>query len=737
MKCFIIPVIIVISLLAFFVIIDYKEFTRQSNRQEIQTNAIRTTKSVSQGEIGRIKSEEKTGETTEQAERINIESTPVAKTNPVIETIPRAPAAIPAATPEEAETFNREAIEYAIAKKEKVEPFYNLYQNSHLETVVLEGTIRTVSTIPNPETNDYDNCLYALFVEIDSLLSDLTDNATISYEIILNAPIMKDKTIFQNNVFYPGDKIWCTCAEYDTMPQPIQEIQLSDDIQSFEHQQYYATKINKISSFSETGNKTFAKREISILPIQSFPKDETVSALRKERILSEIARVENEIKNHGGSFQSWKEEYKTIAKRYDQLISEEYNVWINDSYYSAVMRETNYDSESFIKEILPYKKYLEDNNIDLILLRMPTKGDFAARVLGADDYQENPAWVECYYNFLKNDIEVVDPMHEMWIHRFDYPLFYFYHMPRENHPLEGTTFTASKVLSGVLKRYSYKKQSPISLIDVTSERNDPRFFWPSGNPKYDSKKHITYHGVIQDDKFVKTSVNSGSPFLFTSNSFFDYPDRSSGATVLGYTSYFLQTIPDWLYQSGVGCGPMLKNLVSNSNLLSGRQVVVMDVIGGPTRNDSFPSLPKYLLDGANKICLEKTINTLTDETDGIEIKAQPNVLINKTDDGKTSIKSNSESASIFSFSMEIQPVPGKSTCMLRLNFSNTIAGSFTIVDLKDNSKLDFGEIANGQNLFVDFFIKTSADSTPRKIDVKCNFSGPREIILRNIELWYY
>ena len=93
---------------------------------------------------------------------------------------------------------------------------------------------------------------------------------------------------------------------------------------------------------------------------------------------------------------------------------------------------------------MPYKKYLEENNIDLIVLRIPSKWDFAARVLASDDFHENPEWVEHYYECLKNDIEIVDPMPEMWNHRFDFPLFYFYHVPSEIHPFEGQAFISAQ-----------------------------------------------------------------------------------------------------------------------------------------------------------------------------------------------------------------------------------------------------------------------------------------------------
>ena len=216
-------------------------------------------------------------------------------------------------TEEEAEKLNVEAIKYGIAEKERREPFLGFYENEKIESIAFEGTVRATSSIPNPEKNDYDNCLYALFLELESIQTD-EPKENLSKEIIINVPIMKDKKIIDDNIFNPGDKVFVVGAEYGEMPQGIQEIQLSDDIQSFEHQCYYALKIYRINSFSKTGNKVFATREITIQPIQTLPKDEKAARLRKERIEKEISRIEEEVKKHGGSFEAWKNQYTLFTE---------------------------------------------------------------------------------------------------------------------------------------------------------------------------------------------------------------------------------------------------------------------------------------------------------------------------------------------------------------------------------------------------------------------------------------
>lgn len=497
------------------------------------------------------------------------------------------PAAVPVVTAKEAEKHNEDAIAYAIAKKEKREPFYRFYQDTKLETVCFQGTIRAISSIPDPKKNDYDNCLYALFVEIDALLSDVTTETEIACEAIVNVPIMKDKQILQDNKFVLGDKVLCICSEYDTMPQSIQEIQLSDDIQLYEKQQYYSLQIKKIPEFQMGGNRTFSKREITVIPIQSFPKDEKAVTRRKERIQNEIIRIEKEVEKHGGSFESWKKDYKVITDKYKQLCSANYKAWIGESFFAADSKTMPvYKTAEYIKGILPYKKYLEENNIDLIVVRIPTKGEFARCVLTSDVFEEDPEWCEHLYNCLKNDIEIIDPMPEMWNHRFDFPMFYFYNDPTEGHPYEGQAFISAMVLSEVLKRYSFKRsEQPLELEDYVIDSTQPRFFWPDGNIMFNPQDNVSFKRVVQNKKSIGgLEPNTGSPFIFVSNSFFYYPDRIQGASVPAYTAFFIQTIPDWYYQNALG-NSMLKNLVLAPELLNHRYAVVM--VGHPNQWNNF------------------------------------------------------------------------------------------------------------------------------------------------------
>lgn len=767
MKQRIVPIAAIVSLIYFSLIICHKEINRHNDVQTVQPESAVTKicpvpapvfASGQTASIAEIMYKE--GNVAEDKTIAVRRALLVGQTNSTTETTPWGdtslngtqtevlsisepknfiPAAVPVVTAEEAEKLNAEAIEKVLAEKEKREPFFHLYENVSLESITFEGTIRATSAIPDPAKNDYDDCLYALFIELDSFFAGDALNKELPCEAIIAVPVMKDKAIIKNNIYQPGDKVICTCAEYDAMPQSIQEIQFSDDIQSFEHQQYYVLTINRINTFSLNGSKNFAKRKITILPIRKLQKDETIAKARAERIQNEIRRIEKEIEKHGGSFDSWKEEYKTIDKKYKTLCSEDWKGWINDSFFYAKGPETSdYKTKEYIEGIMPYKKYLDENNIDLVLIRYPSRADFAARVLGADDFQENPAWIEHYYECLKNDIEIVDPMPEMWEHRFDYPLFYFYNLPSEQHPFEGEIMIAAKVLSKVLERYSIpKEECPITLHETTYKSSDPQYFYPPGNPKYETDVNITFNQSVQNDDSIRTlQLNSSHPVLFLSNSFLGgSPIREVGASVPAYLSFFLQTKPDWFYQSGIE-NAMIRNLISSPELLANRQVVVM-VAAWRMWPGAFPPFPKYISDNAKSISLEKTMDFLSSD---ISIVDNDSFVFSKNDAGATVFTQNTEKNDAnknFKIELSIPPGPDEQkTCMLRINYIKNKFITMNVTDNETGQMLDTTTLALGANNHADVFIPVS--DTSREISIQFMPSYPENVFsIKNIELWYY
>lgn len=609
------------------------------------------------------------------------------------------------------------------------QPFSQFYNIMDFDTVSFEGTVKAASSIPDPQKSDYPNCLYSLFVEIDSVLSDTPLSNSIPCEVIVNLPIFKDNTLIPENIFFPGDKIVCICAEHDTMPQAIQEIQISDDIQGYEYLSFFALTAKKIESFQTTGKKVFAKRTISILPIKSLPKDETLHGLRRARIQNEITHIENELKKHGGSFALWKEEYRPIKEKYEKMCKDGWEGWINDSYYSALNPETTYNTKEYIEGIMPYKRYLEKNNIDLIIIRVPSRDDFAARVLAADTFQENPAWIEHYYECLKNDIEIVDPMPEMWNQRFNYPLFYYYYSKKEFHPCEGFSFVAAQVLSDVLKRYNpITSNHQITLHNIVLPKKSD---WPKGSSKYPPGSRLYIKNVLQDGTPLRDlKSNTGSPFLFLSNSFLKHPDKDLGASVPAYTAYFIQTVPDWMLREGSN-NSILRLLVQDNSILSNRRAVIMGV--SPTAHwKGFPKLPKYITDEAKSFSLEKTYTFFSPE-----IKIIDNEYFRFKESSTTKVVQIQKNPSNqFAIELTIPRIEGKTTCVIRFNFEDAFQIGISAIEFENNTIIDSTELAQVTSLQADLYIPSSFFS--KKIKVRFHLFYPdRNNSIKNIELWYY
>lgn len=745
MKQRIVPVALIVALIAFFVIIDRKEFSRLNNIQPIQRENVsdrtETIPAVSAKPAIETRPfvDTKPPEVTDKQEeglktQTQTETTPVSESGIKEAIVSSRPFAVPVLSQEEAEKANLEAFAYAAAEKEKTEPFFQMYEGSQFDTISFEGTVKAVSTIPDPEQNDYPNCLYALFVDVNSVSTNNPPSNEMAQEIIINVPIMKDQKIVDTYKFLPGDKISCHCAEYESMPQSIQEIQLSDDIQAYEYQQYYLFSAKRIEFLQIKQNKDFAKQQITIPTIQANPKDEIAARLRNERIQKEIARIEDELKRHGGSFETWKKEYEPIAEKYSELVEEGWNGWINNSFFAAGGKEgeeTKYYTKKYIEGLKPYKEYLESKNIDLIIVRMPGKGDFAARVLAADDFQENPAWVEHYYECLKNDIEIVDPMPEMWKHRFDYTLFYYF-KPEEFHPFEGTYYCCASVLSDVLKRYDVPGDNhSYSLKRVSHIQNSSLFKYPAGNPNFDSQKNMEYNQVLRDDCVIDTfSVNSGSPILFLSNSFFGAQGLAKDLGLPQYSSYFLKMIPDWIYQSG--STSLIRNLLTSKNdSLSGRKAVIM--VGMPRMWISFPSFPRYVSDNAKNLSLEYKVSVASEN---VNILNKTSYQVQKEDNGNVSISptERGNDTNPLTIATAIPAIDGKRVCMIRIKIINGNGLYLAVNDAMDNSLIDSCSFPGNDMKYCDLFVPVESKSRPVTIMIR-GVENTKEF--EDIELWYY
>ena len=438
------------------------------------------------------------------------------------------------------------------------------------------------------------------------------------------------------------------------------------------------------------------------------------------------------------TFTSWKEEYKPIAEKYKQLCKQGYKGWINDSYFSATGKESTYRTDDYIEWILPYKKYLEQNNIDLIVLRYPSRSDFAARVLASDEFHENPSWIEHYYQCLKNDIEIVDPMPLMWENRFNYPLFYFYGDQTDIHPYEGELKCAAKAVSDVLQdRYEYKQDKSFSLQKRTL--NSKKYTYSEGHSSFSSGHPIEFDGLtLQNEPVGILSEHTGSPFLFLSSSVFGYKAmQEKGASVPHYASFYLQTQVDWKYQSGTA-NPMIRNLIASSETLNKRRVVIM--VGSYTSWNSGPKIPKYFFEGIKKITFCKRYDFLSQDIAIAEIKS---CKTKQNEDGSLVVSGDQSSDTnkcSIKISVPLAPPPdcNFNTSMIRVVFRDrSRAVSLTAYD--NNDIIDFTSLPLGiidnSDLRADLFVPLN--QSLNQIEISISSDLLIKYTIDGIELWYY
>jgi len=263
-----------------------------------------------------------------------------------------------------------------------------------IQPIAISGTIAKVSAIPDPEKNDYDNCLYC--VELTDI--KMSANAKYSHQLILAIPIMKNKQLITNNILKEKQKIVVNAIEYEKVPEYVKQIQLSDTIENFEAPMYYFLNFEKDIDPGRLDAQIPEKIITLPKPLEPSPVDVSAREARKKRIQFELAKA-NQIFAEYGDISSRRKKYADVVKKIQQMQKENKKGWINGSFFASpgYFWISDKAADAFIRSLLPYKKYLEQNNIDLILLKVPMKGELSSKVfLSTDTYTDNPLWVDFY-----------------------------------------------------------------------------------------------------------------------------------------------------------------------------------------------------------------------------------------------------------------------------------------------------------------------------------------------------
>ncbi|MEM6720654.1 MAG: hypothetical protein AAF611_15100 [Bacteroidota bacterium] len=424
--------------------------------------------------------------------------------------------------------------------------------------LILEGEIEFVSKLPKPNEIDYPDCNYSAIIKIFS------DKKDTRISVVFKG-IVNKKTV-PTAGFKVGDKLKLTLLPFDKTNAEVRQTQLVDQIDDFDMEVYYALKAKKIQKFSQKADATLiATTKEKVASIQTLPKNREAVRARKQKIKSEIKRIEKLLASHGGTWEQWEKDIQEFKEEYTKANKAEDAMWIGNSYFSAGNAYARKNEGNFVEAMTGFQKYLDQFGIDLIVIRVPFKGEVVGDLFSdkLTDHVVNPYAMKVTLDLLKNDVEVHDILPKLIEERMNYPLLFWYNDFEETHPGESASWIIAKEIKDILKRYPEYETSPkinTNLKDTVGIRNGKSYRWPKGNKAFPNNKMIPFKTVKDSlDQVVAMNYDKNeSPFLFVGNSFLAFPSIKRGGSVPHYFIHETGIKPDVYYRSGgVGLGRLI------------------------------------------------------------------------------------------------------------------------------------------------------------------------------------
>ena len=492
------------------------------------------------------------------------------------------PCAVPMAAPEEAEQYNAEAIDY----------FRRLFDKT-----VLEGEIVAISQCPDPETIDYPDCNLTATVQINDVSKT---------KISLVIPCIRNSRIIISDTMKEKSLIAFSLRDERTLSEEEEGIQLVDDNQDFELDQYYCDYLRQIDKYCKLSRYVMKSIEIIQYDPTIVLTDEDQK--RKEKhIKNEIERLDKII--------------SSFSMDDAKVFSDNYSEFIKDVETKQPYVEIEYTDGS--KKIFPFDlafppkafpslalsnnlekmkhnakvtasiaKYLQERGISLLVVIVPHPYEAYIDRLHLSNKLSTYNINRVLYmkQLLQFGIDVLDiePMIEdNLMSPFHYSLLF----KRDFHPSEMGAYYYSQYIFDHLYQYDGVK----NLI-----KNDY-----SAEIKHD-KESILYHGeYFKDMDTISISedsipINKQSPLLFVGDSF------TYTSHIRNYLAFFFKTKINPISRGG--------SLTTTAQLIQSRS------------SEISPNTKMCIL--FNTSChLGGRFNDLVDE--GIQI--YPNSALNNTD----------------------------------------------------------------------------------------------------------
>ncbi len=250
--------------------------------------------------------------------------------------------------------------------------------------------------------------------------------------------------------------------------------------------------------------------------------------------------------------------------------------WVGDAYFAAGPVAQNPRFGNFAAGIIAWRDYLKKHGVDLVVLRVPSRHETAFPHFVSGKITPgvlDPAYLQLAEQLLAADVEYIDGLEAMHRRGTEYPLSYWYMLPREGHPAEGLSRILADELAGRLERYQLPRTGDYRLTprqDLYRREN-----YPAGNPRFPANQPVLAAAVVDAaGKTPEITERNTSPLLFCSDSYGAYPGVKVGASIPHYIAQRLGHLPDWQYRNGSSGGAPVFLYRKGPEFLRGRLVVV-------------------------------------------------------------------------------------------------------------------------------------------------------------------
>ncbi len=416
---------------------------------------------------------------------------------------------------------------------------------------VIVGTLVQVTRLPDPKRTPYADCLFTATFEAAGVVS----GPTVEPRIILLLPGFLGRQYQKESSYTPSIRLKARVIPHASMPDRIQQIQQIDDSEEATLPRYYAATTEVVTAFDEELQPTRARTRSDVLTYTPIDRRSPRARTERRRLVQhDLSVIKSLLQEHGGNWDRWYDETRACRQELAEAIREGRAGWLGDTYFAASSAASDrlYDP-AFVHSLIAFRDYLENRHIDLIVLRIPMKGEVCADIFSrlppGNTY--NPRLLQFYADLLEADVEVVtDVIAEATHSRTNWPLMYWYQDPTEGHPAEGISWVIARSIAKRLSRYDLTEtQQPMPfLLRETSETNRnfrTVFVWPRGNPRFPAGAPVRYQTVMTRDRLpLPVTQANDSPVLMLGSSYIAGPNMAVGASVPHYLAYLTGHVPN-------------------------------------------------------------------------------------------------------------------------------------------------------------------------------------------------